>query len=177
MTNKALFVDLHIDQKVGNHFSLLFNADNFNTDEITTKIQNAIDNLGADHEVNISKFCFYANANRLNPVHVVRLNEVTNLSLVLVLLLFVAEYSKGDELRMNTVLGAFEHTSIPPSLLNAQQVEKIVATTYRVSDNFQLNDAGVKVDIRQKDLIYREVGRGVCIGMFPTHPYQTQKKK
>lgn len=177
MTNKVLFVDLHVDQKVGNHFALLFNADNFNTDEITLKIQNLIDTLGANHEVNVNKFCFYANENRLNPVHVVRLNQVTNLSLILVILLFVANYSKGDELRMNTVLGAFEHTSIPPAMLNETEVEKIVATTYYVRDNYKLNDSGVKVDIRQKELIYREVGRGICIGMFPTHPHQTQKKK
>ena len=56
MTNKVLFVDLHVDQKVGNHFALLFNADNFNTDEITLKIQNLIDTLGANHEVNVNKF-------------------------------------------------------------------------------------------------------------------------
>lgn len=177
MANKALFVDLHIDKKVGSHFSLLFNADNFNTDEITTKIQNAIESLGADHQINVNKFCFYANENRLNPVHVVRLNEVTNLTLVFVMLMFVTNYSEGDELRMNTVLGAFEHTNISPAMLNEQNIEKIVATTYYVRDNYKLNDSGVKEDIRQKDLIYREVGRGICIGLFPSHPFQTQTKK
>lgn len=177
MANKALFVDLHIDQKVGNHFSLLFNVDNFNTNEITTKIHNLIENLGADHVVKVNKFCFYANENRLNPVHVVRLNEVSNLSLVLVVLLLVAAYSKGDELRMNAALGAFEHTNIPPAMLNADKIEKIVATTYYVRDNYKLNNSGVKEDIRQKDLIYREVGRGICIGLYPTHPFQSQTKK
>lgn len=177
MANKALSVDLHLDHEVGSHFSLLCNADNFKTDEIATKIQSLIDQFGENHQVSVNKFCFYANDNRLNPVHVVRLNELTNLSLVLYILLFVAMYSKGDELRMNTVLGAFEHTSIPPKLFTEHYISEIVATTYYVRDNFKVNESGEKEDIRDKSLIYREVGRGICIGMFPTHPFQTQKKK
>lgn len=175
MKNNQLFIDLHVEQKTGNHFSLLFNADNFNTEEVVKKLQGHIETQGPELEIRVNKFCFFNNAERRNPVHAIRRHEFTSLPLVLNMINSVVEYTQGDELRMNTVLGAFEHSAIPVADLTTTNIDSIIADTYYVNGNFQVGTDGQKQDLRKKDLVYREVGRGICVGLHPSHSFQASE--
>lgn len=176
MSQATLIIDLHIGKKVKNDSILLFNADNFTVEEIQVKLAGLIEKHGGDLNVLVEKLCFYANNDRLSPVHAVHKKQLETLNDVYEIIENVSAYALGDEIRMNTVLGALEHSCIPAGELTRANIEAIVATTYRVSTNYKINSNGVKEDIRNKDLIYREVGRGICIGLYPTHPFQVITK-
>lgn len=134
-------------------FSKLFEADNFELDLITQKIDKSIELLGDAAEILVEKLS-------LNTVHVARCCDVKNLGDLKTLILSIHDFASGDFIRLNRAIGAFDNSTVKADELTSQ-VDVIAPVAYDVKDNYKENG-----DIREKDKYsYVEVGRGILIGI------------
>lgn len=140
-----------------NYFSPLFDANNFELNLIIQKLEQCMNEHGRDAEILVEKLA-------LNGVHVARCCDLKNLADLSTLIQVVHEFSKGDFVRMNRAIGAFDQSNVTADEL-MENIDVIAPVAYDVKDNYIKG-----VDIRQKDKYkYVEVGKGILIGL-PIQP-------